>query len=307
MYDAPSGDSSLMFNPAALKEALQHQIHAAPFERILQPIELHIPLAEVQDWLEHLRWLRRYDWGEFTNTQMLVPTGVIEALKNRVKSGRLDKWSRSVAVLTMLMITSSTGYAWSEEITTQYLRRADQNYVEAMVALLEALYQERAQRAPAGPLGFFWLAQGAVLLPSVVAQSKGPVATYFQWLQHWSGGRSRPSQEVKEADRVLAFLLARIADRKSDVQFRQQRRLLSKRERLRLFFGENKNRWTLGAVLRLLILLVSLMALPLGGYLWWKARAVNDEAIQLDNSRAASIAADRKAFAQQIASKPGKP
>jgi hypothetical protein len=298
-FDSHSSESGsgFAFNPALLKEALKHQLPAEPFERLLKPIELHVPLDDFHNWLEHLRWMRKYDWGEMTNSQLILPTGIINALKARTRKGRIDKWSRTVALLTMLLVTSSTGHAWDEEILNTYLSRADQNFVEAVVSLLDALYQDRAQRAPAGPLAFYWLSQAAVLLPSVVAQCRGPTRTYFEWLAYSSGKGSRPLQD-EAPDRVLGYLMDRIADKKGEVTYRQPRRLLTKRERVRLFFGENKNQWTGGAVVRLLILLLALTILPFGGFLWWKAQAMHKEAQQLFSARDNAVVAARAAFVQ---------
>jgi hypothetical protein len=284
-----SMDSGFNFNPTVLKEALSHQLPAEPFEHLLRPIDLHVPLADFRHWRDHLRWTQEYDWGELTGAGFVVPTGILEALKRRTQQGRIDKWSRTIALLTMVIVTSSTGYAWSRDILDKYLSRGDQNFVDAVVLLLDALYQDRAQRAPAGPMAFYWLAQAALLMPSVLVQCKGPTLTYMQWMEHHVEGRARPGQEPREPDRVLAYLLGRISEDKSEVAYRQPRRLLSQRERLRLFFGENKNQWTLGAVLRVCILVLSLAILPLGIALGWQAHGMQQQVVELQTARLRSI------------------
>ncbi len=288
IHDMPSMDSGFFFTPALLEEADQQRLEAEPLKRLLNEVDLFASMEDYQGWYEHLSWILKFDWSQTTQGASGIATNIEKALAKRATQ-KIDQWSRTVALLSMLVLTSATGYAWSSQLTRAYMGRRAQDFVRAVVMLLNALYQDKAQRAPAGPAAYYWIARVAAMLPGVVAQSQGPVFTYFQWIEHRESGRSRPSEEAQSGDRVLAYLLRRIDDKKRPVAFQHQRQVLSGKEKLRLFFGENKNRWSWGARVRFALFLLSLLSVPVGIGLWWNGHSTASEAAKLERMRKQEI------------------
>jgi hypothetical protein len=250
---------------------------------ILEGVGYRVPLFNMREWYLHVRELRREVWNDPSKRQEAEQT--LADLSNAFvrhsakENHHVNRWARLVALLTVESFASKVTWPYEDTFLRDYVPGEPNNLIRIIADEVRLLFEQEAESVLAGPLAFFCVAR-VVRLPASDPYSDGLVAssvvqalsatklrTYFEFLAVLEDSPAQLSQlgavpqELVRTSRCYQYLQYRVLARPRSRKTIKARWQLGKMQRLRLFLGGHKQKWTPWGLINLLTIVCSLAIL----------------------------------------------